>query len=210
MTIKAVIFDLNGTILTDEDEYGLAFKTILGKLGAKNIEDYPQESGVGVEENWPILLKKYNLKTKRTMGELASETQMEYLKLLPQVTLRRGFLDLVKIFKSTGTKIALATSNTWEMVEKIFEKFSIEDLFDTVTTKEELTHNKPDPEIFELTANKLNTSESDCLVFEDSQAGIRAGHEAGMRVVGVARNEAHRKVLKDADVVIEDYSKLIL
>lgn len=210
MKISAVIFDLNGTILSDEDEYGLAFAKVLGKLGAKNVEKYPQEAGIGVEENWPILLKKYNLKTGKTMGELAGETQREYLKLLPKVTMRKGFLSLIKVFKSSGTKTALATSNTWGIVEKIFEKFAIEDLFDVVTTKEELRSNKPDPEIFKITADKLDISPSDCLVFEDSKAGINAAHGAGMRVVGIARNTEHREVLKDADVVIEDYSKLTI
>ena len=205
MNFKAAIFDMNGTILSDEDEYGLAFKKVLERLGVKVSLNYPHEAGIGVEENWSILLDKYKIKTTKTTQELAAETQEEYTKLIPNVTLREGFLNYVDILKNEGVVIGLATSNTWSIVEKIFNKFDIERYFQAVTTCEELVKNKPNPEIFIKTAEKLQVEREERVVFEDSVAGIKGARLAGMKTVGVARDEAYKKKLKEADIIIDNY-----
>lgn len=205
MNFKAAIFDMNGTILSDEDEYGLAFKRVLERLGVKVEVDYPHEAGIGVEENWSIFLVKYKIKTTKTTQQLAVETQQEYTKLIPKVTLKEGFLDYVGKLKNDGIVIGLATSNTWSIVEKIFNKFNIEKYFQAVTTCEELIRNKPDPEIFIKTAEKLQIEQEECVVFEDSAAGIKGARLAGMKTVGIARDKAYEKKLKEADIIINNY-----
>ena len=197
MNFKAAIFDMNGTILSDEDEYGLAFRKVLKRMGAKVTLDYPHEAGIGVEENWSNLLVKYKIKTTKTTQQLVSETQEEYTKLIPKVTLKEGFMDYVKKLKSEGTVIGLATSNTRSIVEKIFNKFNIERYFQAVTTCEEVVNNKPDPEIFIKTAEKLQVEREECVVFEDSVAGIKGAKLAGMRTIGIARDEKYKKKLKN-------------
>src|SRR3989344_8748720 len=108
--ITSVIFDLNGTILSDEDEYGLAFKKVLNKLDV-SVSDYPHESGIGVPANWVIFLNKYNIKSAFSILELSDMTQKEYLKISPRVTLTKGFTDFIRSLKREGKKTALATSN---------------------------------------------------------------------------------------------------
>jgi len=206
MIIKAVIFDLNGTILDDEDEYGKAFKKVLKRLDVKIKGEYPHTTGIGVEENWKRFLKELKIKTEKSVEELTLETQKEYLKLLTDVNVKSGFRDFAKNLKKEGIKIALATSNTWMVTEKVMDKFSLEDIFDVVTTSEELTFNKPDPQIFELTAQKLDVDPWECVVFEDSEAGITAAHLAGMKAIGVAREDGQST--KDADSVIGSYGEL--
>lgn len=206
--ISAVIFDLNGTVLSDEDEYGLAFKRVLEALGAVVDSDQPHVSGIGVEENWPKLLKEYDIKTKKTTKELAIETQNEYRKQIEHVTVRDGFEEFVSNLKEDGIPIALATSNNWSMVDEVFQKLDIEKYFDVITTREEVLFTKPDPEIFILSAQKLQVDPNGCIIFEDSQAGIKAAKLAGMKSVGVAQDEKHAKTLKDAKLVIYDYNDI--
>jgi len=205
MNFKAAIFDMNGTILSDEDEYGLAFRKVLEGLRVKVSTSYPHEAGIGVEANWSIFLTKYKIKTTKTTQELAAETQKEYTKLIPKVTLKEGFLDYVVKLKNDKIIIGLATSNTWSIVEKIFNKFNIEKYFQVVTTCEELARNKPDPEIFIKTAEKLQVKQEECVVFEDSVAGIKGAKLAGMKTVGMARDEVYKKKLKEADIIINNY-----
>ncbi|MFC1710256.1 HAD family hydrolase [Patescibacteria group bacterium] len=211
MNYKAAIFDMNGTILSDEDEYGLAFNKVLKRLGAEVKLDYPHESGIGVEENWTMLLGNYNIKTNKTTQQLAVETQEEYSKLIPKVTLKKGFHSFAQKLSKKGIVMGLATSNTWSVVEKIFKKFDIEKYFQVVTTCEELVKNKPDPEIFIKTAEKLQTERGDCIVFEDSVAGIKGAKTAGMKTVGIARDKKYEGILKEvgADFVIYNYLELI-
>lgn len=208
MKISAVIFDLDGTVLDNEDEYGAAFKKVLESLGAKVNTNYPQTGGIGVKENWPGLLKKYHLKTRKSLDELASDTQKEYLKLLSKVRVKKGLENFIKQLREDGIKTALATSNVWFIVERVFEEIPIEGLFDSVATGEEVVNKKPSPDLFLVAADKLDVAPEECLVIEDSHSGIEAAHEAGMRVIAIARDDQYAKELKDAELVIRDYNQL--
>lgn len=205
MKVSAVIFDLDGTVLANEDEYGAAFASVLRSLGAKVTSEYPHVGGIGVKENWPGLLKKYKVKTKKTIDELARQTQKEYLRQLTKVHPKDGFEVFIKDLKAAKIPIALATSNEWYLLEETFAKINIEKYFDCITTGEEVVSKKPAPDLFLKTAGKLGVEPSECLVFEDSESGIRAAYLAGMRVVAIARDEGHAKSLQKADLVIDSY-----
>ena len=208
MKLLAVIFDLDGTVLDNEDEYGIAFKKILSGLGIETNLDFPHTQGIGVEENWKILIPKFKIKTKKSIEELSKETQEEYLKILPKVMLKVGAIDFINDLKDSGVFVALATSNTWPTVEKVFDYLDLEGVFETITTAEEVKFKKPDPEIFLLTAQKLGIDPENCLVLEDAEAGIRAAKDAGMKVVAIARDPGHAKLLQKANKVIYDYEEL--
>lgn len=210
MKISAVIFDLNGTILEDEDEYGLAFNKVLKGLGVETGVKYPHVSGIGVKENWPILLTKYHIKTDRDPSQLEKETQEAYLTTLTGVTIRPGFENFVKALKDSGIKIALATSNTREVTDEILDKVNLRGLFEIITTSEEVKYNKPDPDIFLVTADKLGVERGQCLVIEDTPAGVVAAHRAGMKVIAIARDADYAVKLSEADLVVEAFSEISL
>jgi HAD superfamily hydrolase (TIGR01509 family) len=203
--IAAVIFDLDGTVLANEDEYGAAFATVLRELGAKVTSKYPHVGGIGVKENWPGLLKKYKIKTKKSLDELTRKTQREYLEQLSHVYPKDGFEVFIKDLKGSDIPIALATSNEWFMLEKTFEKIPIEKYFDVITTGDEVASKKPAPDLFLETAEKLGVEPSECLVFEDSGSGIEAANKAGMRAIAIARDDEHAKSLEKASLVIRSY-----
>ena|SRR3989344_3344275 len=202
MNIKAVIFDLDGTIVSDEDEYGEAFRRVLTSLGVKINSKYPHVGGIGVEANWPILIKKYSIKSDRSIAELTGEIQKQYLKLLDRVTLKKGFLILIKRLREMDIKTAIATSNSRFILEEIFDRFGIEKYFDSVTTGEEVREKKPSPEIYKIAGDKLEIDPKYILVIEDSKAGIEAARRAGMHTAAIARGGVHKKELKEAEFVV--------
>ena len=208
MKLSAIIFDLDGTILDNEDEYGIAFNKVLSRLGEGTDSEFPHTQGIGVEENWQRLISKYKIKTNKSIEELSKETQEAYLKILSKVTLKKGVKDFIKDLKDSGMLVALATSNTWPTIEKVFDALNLEGIFDTMTTGEEVKFKKPDPEIFLLTAQKLGVDPENCLVIEDTEAGIKAAKAAKMKVVAIARDNKHAKLLKEARKVIFDYKEL--
>jgi len=208
MKLLAVIFDLDGTVLDNEDEYGIAFREVLFKLGEKTDSEFPHTQGIGVEENWQRLIPKYKIKTKKSIEELSKETQEAYLKMLSRVTLKEGVRNFIQDIKDSGIFVALATSNTWPTVEQVFDTLDLEGIFDVMTTGEEVKYKKPDPEIFLLTAQKLGVDPENCLVIEDTEAGIKAAKDAKMSAVAIARDSKHAKVLKEAKKVIYDYGEL--
>ena len=210
MNVAACIFDLDGTVIADEDEYGAAFTKVLASLGAKVTSSYPHVGGIGVKENWPILLKKYKIKTKKSIDELTKETQAAYIAQLDRVSLKPGLEKFIGELRENGVATALATSNAWAIVERLMVQLNLQKYFDTITTGEEVRHKKPDPDIFIVTAEKLGVEREDCVVFEDSAAGISAAHGAQMRVVGIYRSEKHKAELKGADMLVRNFEGLTM
>lgn len=207
MILSAVIFDLDGTVLEDEDEYGKAFNKVLKSLSIDSESRYPQERGIGVKDNWLKFIDKYNIKTDKTPEILTKETQDAYLSEIGEITVRSGFDDFVEKLKDSGIKIALATSNTWEQTDRILDILNLQDVFEVVTTGDEVLYNKPDPEIFTVTADKLGAERHECLVIEDSSAGIEAARRAGMRVVAISSEDDARDLQK-ADRVVEGFTEI--
>lgn len=208
MKCKAVIFDLDGTVVADENEYGEAFNRVLARFGIDTGSSYPHIAGIGVEENWEIFKETYKTKINESVNVLSQDTQKEYLKLLKSVSPKRGFVEFVEMIKKEGVTTALATSNSWTTVESILENLKLEAYFDYITTAEEVDYKKPDSQIFEITIEKLGISPQECVVFEDSQAGVTAAKALNMKVVAFYRSKEHKKALKKADVVVKDFTEV--
>lgn len=208
MRISAVIFDLNGTILEDEDEYGKAFNTVLKSLGIDSKTKHPQEKGIDVKTNWDLLIKRYSINTNKNSFVLANETQREYLKLIGEVNVKPGFDEFVDNLKNSGVKIGLATSNTWEVADKILSITNLYNVFDAITTSDEVVYSKPDPDIFTLCADKLGLERENCLIIEDSAAGVTAAKRAGIKVIAMAGSEVDENSLSKADYIVENFSEI--
>ncbi len=208
MKLSAVIFDLNGTILDDEDEYGRAFAEVLKTVGVEVESNFPHTRGIGVKENWPIFRAKYKFNSDKTDEQLALETQEAYLRQISNISVRPGFDDLLETLKENNIHVALATSNTWEVTDKILDIIGLTGEFEIVTTSEEVVLNKPDPEIFTVTADKLGVEREDCLVIEDAGAGVTAARQAGMKVVAIVDEEKITPELEKADKIVESFSDI--
>ncbi len=205
MKISAVLFDLDGTILEDEDEYGRAFNKVLKSLGVETETLLPQTKGIAVKENWPLLIKKYDIKTNKSPEELAHETQEAYLLEINEITIRPGFNEFMENLKDRGIQVAIATSNNREVAEKILGKVGLQGVFDTVTTVEEVAYSKPDPSLFTVTADKLGVAKEECLVIEDASSGIEAAQLAGMKVIAICDKVEDEKILANADLIVDGF-----
>lgn len=88
-------------------------------------------------------------------------------------------------------RLALCTSCGRSSAERILGSFDLADFFEVMVCDEDVSRSKPDPECYELTVEKLGLEASECLVVEDSEAGLHAAKEAGMQVV--IRKAGHNK-----------------
>lgn len=210
MNISAAIFDLNGTVLDDEGMYDIAFNNVLKSLGVDTSKQIPHKHGIGVKENWVMFIKDLNLRTDKSPEVLAKETQNEYLKQLNQLTIRPGFRDFINQLKRQQIRLGLATSNTWEVANRILEQIGLMGTFDSMTTAEEVRYNKPDPEIFLIAADKLGTEGEHCLVIEDSVSGVEAGKRAGMKVVAIVPDGSEAEKFLKADYRVKGFEEINL
>lgn len=196
--IQAVIFDLDGTVLDNEYKWEEAFCAVAKKFSIVNSQlstnKWLHEPGIGITPNWEKLVGKGDRANK-----LSKETWELYQKKDSQnLSLREGVVELVEAIKEKRWLTALATGSNWNVVEKELEQLDLYLAFDVTTTGEEVSAQKPDPEIYFLTSQKLGVDPKECVVIEDSLAGVRAAINAGMNTVAITSDYATR----------EDYEKL--
>lgn len=207
--IQAVIFDLDGTILDNEKEWETAFEAVIHKHQIPNSKfqmpnGWIHEPGLGLSNNWKRIVRE------EPVEKYVMETVEEYKSLSKSLSLRDGVEELVQMVKEKGWRTGLCTGSTWSVVEKELEELSLELAFDVTTTGEEVLMSKPDPEIYLLTAQKLEAEPEDCLVIEDAIAGIRAAKEAGCKAVGLISEYSVKTTLlaAGADYVVEKISDI--
>ena len=209
MRFTCVIFDLDGTIVTSEDQWCKAFSNVLSSIGVNNSKNQ-NIRGLSIQENWKKIISELNIKTDKSIEDLSLLTNIEFEKLISQITLNDGIVEFMDSLIENGMTLALATSTKWEITDKVLKQFGIGDYFEAITTGEEVSYSKPDPDIYLKTAEKLGLEPKDCLVVEDSVPGIEAAKDAGMKVIAVSGGEMDDDNLQKADYISEGYSEISL
>ncbi|MGA3292235.1 MAG: HAD family phosphatase [Candidatus Microgenomates bacterium] len=207
MILSAVIFDLDGTLINSSGLWSKAFSEVLKSLGKEPISEHPEIPGVGIEDNWRILLVKYNITTDKTLDELKSLTYKHYVKFLQDIKLIEGARNFLENLRESNIEIALATNCEWWVVEEVFKKLDLDGVFDATVTGEEILNKKPFPDAFLLAADKLDVPAKDCLVIGDTQSDIDAAKSAGMKVIIISDLE-DEKNLTGADLIVGKFSEI--
>ena len=111
-----------------------------------------------------------------------------------------GVVDFLAQIKAAGYKIALGSAS--KNAEIILEKTGLMPWFDLIIDGNKVSKSKPDPEVFLKGAEGLGIKPSECIVFEDAQAGVEAAINGGMKVIGIGEES----VLRDANKVIPNFA----
>ena len=121
-------------------------------------------------------------------------------------------ISLMRDMRKRGFLTGLATMSERKNVLGILSAIGLQDSFDCIITGEDVSTGKPDPMIYRLVAERLNTSPSRCLVIEDSLNGIKSGLSAGMWVIAVttpfSRDKVHAADVLASQWVVDDYGLL--
>lgn len=132
--------------------------------------------------------------TIRRIGD-AKEAEYRRLAQAHGLTPLPGATEWVSRLKAQGWRQAIASSAPRQNVEVMLQALGMREYFDAVTSAEDVTAGKPDPQVFVAAAARVNLPPVRCIVVEDAAAGVEAARRAGMRCVGVSRTER-----LDADV----------
>ena len=198
--IKAVLFDMDGVIFDTEREYLKEWEVIFKKYGYKmKKEIYISVMGRGRKKVKEIFKEKFGEDLPIDKMYIEKDKMLKEAVENNKVPLKEGALELLEFLKENGYKIALATSAKRERVKIQVRHAKIENIFDAIVCSEDITNSKPDPEIFLKAAEKVCVNPENCIVIEDSEAGIKAAFNAKM--IGF-----HVEDLKKADEIILKYS----
>ena len=182
--MDAVIFDLDG-LLADTEIISLkVYQELLKDFGILFTEEtYSREySGHREEENVQRFLDTYDLPWNFDQT-LAKVYELEAQILAQGVNLKKGAKNLLAFLQREGIPIALATSSVESRARMILDSNGILALFDHLVFAKDVKRSKPYPDIFLKACRDLNVLPENCLVLEDSEAGIEAASRAGIPVI---------------------------
>lgn len=189
--MKTALFDFDGVIVDTEPIYDI-FWNEAGKrynIGIDNFAD------VIKGKTLPNIVDQYFSDRSEDFKRMVIEECVKYESQMPLPAMP-GSMEFLHLLKQHGVKMGLVTSSDNEKVERAFAMHNLTNMFDTVVTADRITKGKPDPMCYLLAASDLGASPDNCLVFEDSFAGIEAGKAAGMRVIGLSTTNSPES-LKD-------------
>ena len=208
MMIKAVIFDLDGVLVTTDELHFVAWKTLAERIGIKNFTraDNARQRGVSRMASLEVVLEKSDRKfsdeEKLAFAEEKNKIYVKSLSGLSKSDVLPGVFDFIDYIRSKGIKSAVGSAS--KNTPLILEKTELVPCFDAVSCGLDTTRSKPDPEVFLIAAQKLGIDPCDCAVIEDSNAGIEAAKAGGMYAVAVGTAEHDPK----ADISIGSLESL--
>ncbi|MBD9009883.1 MAG: beta-phosphoglucomutase [Clostridiales bacterium] len=186
--IKAVIFDLDGVIVSTDDCHFRAWKRMADEEGIYfDREINNRLRGVSRMASLDIVLERakreYSEREKQELAERKNEYYKELICELTPDDILPGVMDKLENLKENGIKIAIGSSSKNTPI--ILKQIGLDGYFDAVSDGNNITHSKPDPEVFLKAAEMLNIPPEDCMIVEDADAGIEAGKRAGMKTLAV-------------------------
>ena len=202
--VKALIFDLDGVLVTTDVLHFNAWKALAEELGINNFTkaDNARQRGVSRMASLEVVLEKTDrVFTDEEKIALADKKNTNYVKSLDTLTkadVLPGVFEFLDFLKEKGVKIALGSAS--KNAPLILEKTGLSDKFDAISCGLDTTKSKPDPEVFLVAAKKLGMDPADCVVFEDSDAGIVAAKAGGMLAfaVGEAKTNPQADFISDS------------
>ncbi|MEB3280336.1 MAG: HAD family hydrolase [Lyngbya sp.] len=215
MTLKALIFDVDGTLAeTERDGHRIAFNQAFTQTGLMwnwSVELYGELLEVsGGKERIRFYLEKYkpDIETPENLDEFIVslhrlKTQY-YRDLLASgaIPLRPGVKRLIEAAKTAGLRLAIATTSALPNVMALLEKTLNPDWFEVIGAGDIVPAKKPAPDIYYYVLEKLELTPQDCLVFEDSYHGLQAAKQAGLKTIVTVNNYTQNQDFSDAILVV--------
>jgi beta-phosphoglucomutase len=176
------------------------------------------------ELNSQIYRDKFNGKTNKDLfkmifgdlkdfeiQKLSNEKESLYQDLYSaHITPHTGLLDFLENLKHLSVKIALGTSAPTENVNFTLDRLNLRKYFPVIVDGPQVQRGKPDPQVYQLCAFKLGLDPHDCVVFEDSLAGLESGSKAGCQIVAVATSHHPEELRTKTDNIIHDFTEASL
>jgi HAD superfamily hydrolase (TIGR01509 family) len=210
--IEAVIFDMDGVLVDSEPHHSAIERNqfILNGISISE-EEHRAYTGTSTEMMLQDILTKHQLQL--TLGDLVSQNRqasIKYFTELQELKVMDGLVDLLEKLTEKKYKLAVASSSFPEIIDIILNKTKLRKYFQVVVSGEEAGKSKPEPDIFLLAGQKLGISQKNCMVVEDSEAGIMAAQAARMSCVAYQGPGADPKKQKEADAIVKSFEQLAM
>ena len=212
--MRAVLWDLDGTLVDSEEYHWLAWRDAM--------------RGEGVELTYERFLGSFGQRNDRILGtwlgpgvdservhRIGDKKEAEYRRLAETRGLEPlpGAREWLIALRGAGWKQAIASSAPRENVETMLRVLDLAQYLDVIVSAEDVTLGKPDPQVFLAAAAKLGVPPAQCIVVEDAAAGVEGARRGGMKSIGVTKNgtlDADVFVRSLADLPVDAFERLIV
>lgn len=187
--LKAILFDLDGVICSTDEYHYQAWKDMASTLGIyfdRTINN--RLRGVSRMSSLEIILERYegpslSEERKRELSERKNDTYRRLLANMSPSDLTEEVRTTLEALRSSGLKLGIGSSS--KNAPFILDRLGLGTYFDAVSDGNNITHSKPDPEVFLKGAGFLGVLPRECLVVEDAVSGAEAGRCGGFPVACV-------------------------
>lgn len=199
--LKAVLFDLDGVVFDTEPQYSVFWGGVCRQY-------HPEQPGLENVIKGSTLDQIYHKwfagpLTKEQAGITERLNEFERQMRLDYVA---GFTEFCTELRRRGIRTAVVTSSNRPKMENVYRQHpEFTRLMDAVLTSEDFERSKPDPDCYLKGAARFGVEPSECVVFEDSFNGLKAGRAAGMAVVGLTTTNPREEVARWSDLQVADY-----
>ena len=207
--IEAVIFDLDGTLIDSMWVWKQIDIDYLKERGFDLPDDLQCDvEGKSFTETALYFKERFNIpcaieEIKKTWYDMANHYYTH------KISLKKGARDFLRALKNNNFTLGIGTSNNQILTKQILKTHNILHYFDAITTSCEVPAGKPSPDVFLKSAEKLGVLPKQCIVFEDTLAGVIAAKRAGMTVVAIADEASlpnKEEIMSLSDDYITDFS----
>lgn len=188
MGLRGIIFDLDGVIVSTDEQHYLGWQALADRLGIPfSREVNSRFRGVSRMACMNILEelggKHYTDSEKIAYADWKNEYYRELLAQMSPADLSQEVRSTLDALRARGLKLAVGSSS--KNAKFILQRIGLSDYFDAVSDGTNISRSKPDPEVFLKAAEYLGLTPSDCLVVEDAVSGVEAAHAGGMKAATV-------------------------
>ena len=198
---------MDGVLVNNLDVHREAFAEFFRRYGVeRTFDELNRHFGRGNDDIMGELMPR-DIVERVGIRELGNQKEAIYREIYaPTIKPQEGLIEFLKESEREGLRSAVGSSGFLANVDFVLDKCDIRRYFSTIVAGDQVTKCKPDPEIYLTAAAKLGLEPSECIVFEDAEAGIEAGKRAGMVVVALATTFS-REFLEEteADLIIDDF-----
>lgn len=198
---KAVIFDMDGTMVNTEKLWSVVNHTLSANHGVVYVDEVRRQM-MGRKDSECLAVFKDFYKLDTPLEDLIQERRSILLADLSSIQVNAGLYELLELLEKLEIKKAVATSSFGEFTRRIVTIFDLERRYDAIVTADDVQRSKPDPELFLTAAARIGVEPKDCLVLEDAQNGVEAAKHAGMKCIAIPHQYSQSHDFSSADLVL--------
>ncbi len=206
MSHFGVIFDMDGVLVDSGPAHLQSWQLLAREMGREiTAEQFAHSFGQRSSE---IITHTFGITDAGEIARLDARKESLYRDLIRgHVPVMPGAKELVKSLHASGFRFAVGSSGPPENVTLVCEEMGLTPLISAIVTGMDVQRGKPDPQVFQIAAERLRLSPADCVVIEDAPVGIEAAHRAGMKCIALTSSHP-RERLSGADHVVARLSEL--